>query len=108
MKFPFALTAGTPLYLAPMAGVSESPFRELCREHGADVVVTEFLSAEGITRENRATIHKLAFGPADKLNFTTLLDFNAPAGAVLNVSLPDVNGGPSTPLLASTTQRPLR
>ncbi|MBA3467814.1 MAG: tRNA-dihydrouridine synthase, partial [Gemmatimonadaceae bacterium] len=37
-----------------MAGVSESPFRRLCRRFGADVVVTEFLSAEGIRRENAA------------------------------------------------------
>ena len=48
-----------PLYLAPMAGVSESPFRRLCRRFGADVVVTEFLSAEGIRRENQATLAKL-------------------------------------------------
>jgi nifR3 family TIM-barrel protein len=49
-----------------MAGVSESPFRQLCHEHGADVVVTEFLSAEGIRRENDATLHKLAFGPGER------------------------------------------
>ena len=60
MAFPFPLSADVPLYLAPMAGVSESPFRRLCRRHGADVVVTEFLSAEGIRRENEATLHKLA------------------------------------------------
>ena len=59
--FPFAVTHEVPLYLAPMAGVSESPFRRLCRRHGADVVVTEFLSAEGIRRENEATISKLRF-----------------------------------------------
>jgi nifR3 family TIM-barrel protein len=46
-----------------MAGVSESPFRRLCHAHGADVVVTEFLSAEGIRRENEATISKLRFSP---------------------------------------------
>src|SRR5919112_3768759 len=62
MAFPFPLLADVPLYLAPMAGVSESPFRRLCRQHGADVVVTEFLSAEGIRRENEATISKLRFG----------------------------------------------
>ena len=45
----------TPLYLAPQAGVSESPFRRLCREFGADVVVTEFVSAEGIVRKNERT-----------------------------------------------------
>ena len=63
MTFPFAIGARTPLYLAPMAGVSESPFRRLCRRFGADVVVTEFLSAEGIRRENEATIAKLRFSP---------------------------------------------
>src|SRR5215471_12199761 len=65
-RFPFALTADVPLYLAPMAGVSESPFRRLCRRFGADVVVTEFLSAEGIRRENPATIDKLRFGADER------------------------------------------
>jgi tRNA-dihydrouridine synthase B len=62
MPFPYP-TGGSsvPLFLAPMAGVSESPFRRLCRAWGADVVVTEFLSAEGIRRENEATIAKLRF-----------------------------------------------
>ena len=55
-----------PLYLAPMAGVSESPFRRLCRRFGADVVVTEFLSAEGIRRENQATLAKLRFGSDER------------------------------------------
>lgn len=64
-QFPFPLDARVPLYLAPMAGVSESPFRRLCRRFGADVVVTEFLSAEGIRRENPATISKLRFGPSE-------------------------------------------
>lgn len=59
--FPFRVPHSVPLYLAPMAGVSESPFRRLCHAHGADVVVTEFLSAEGIRRENDATISKLRF-----------------------------------------------
>jgi tRNA-dihydrouridine synthase B len=65
-RFPFPLGAEVPLYLAPMAGVSESPFRRLCRRFGADVVVTEFLSAEGIRRENEATISKLRFGPDER------------------------------------------
>jgi tRNA-dihydrouridine synthase B len=65
-SFPFAVTSATPVYLAPMAGVSESPFRRLCRAHGADVVVTEFLSAEGIRRENEATVAKLRFTPGER------------------------------------------
>jgi tRNA-dihydrouridine synthase B len=63
MNFPFPIAPRVPLYLAPMAGVSESPFRRLCRRFGADVVVTEFLSAEGIRRDNPATVAKLRFTP---------------------------------------------
>ena len=66
MPFPYPVAHDVPLFLAPMAGVSESPFRRLCRRHGADVVVTEFLSAEGIRRENQATISKLRFGADER------------------------------------------
>jgi len=44
MKFPYPVAHQVPLFLAPMAGVSESPFRQLCRRSGADVVVSEFIS----------------------------------------------------------------
>ena len=37
-----------PLYLAPMAGVTDPIFRTLCKEAGADVMETEFVSAEGV------------------------------------------------------------
>ncbi len=53
--------ARTPLYLAPQAGVSESPFRRLCRRYGADVVVSEFVSAEGICQGNQRTLDYLRF-----------------------------------------------
>ena len=66
MRFPFPVSADIPLYLAPMAGVSESPFRRLCSRFGADVVVTEFLSAEGIRRENAATLDKLRFAADER------------------------------------------
>ena len=65
-EFPYPVSHRVPLFLAPMAGVSESPFRRLCRRFGADVVVTEFLSAEGIRRENEATISKLRFGEDER------------------------------------------
>ena len=66
MRFPYPVTPRVPLLLAPMAGVSESPFRRLCREFGADVVVTEFLSAEGIRRENEAILAKLRFAAEER------------------------------------------
>ena len=37
-----------PLFLAPMAGVTDPIFRTLCKEAGADVMETEFVSAEGV------------------------------------------------------------
>jgi nifR3 family TIM-barrel protein len=61
------LTSGTvPLYLAPQAGVSESPFRRLCRRFGADVVVSEFVSAEGIRRHDRRTHGYLRFNDEER------------------------------------------
>lgn len=44
-----------PLYLAPMAGVTDLIFRRLCKELGADVMVTEFVSAEGIMQADERT-----------------------------------------------------
>jgi nifR3 family TIM-barrel protein len=55
-----------PLFLAPQAGVSESPFRRLCREFGADVVVSEFVSADGLCRGNEKTHEYLRFDDAER------------------------------------------
>lgn len=55
-----------PLYLAPQAGVSESPFRRICRRFGADVVVSEFVSAEGIRRGSERTWKYLRFDDAER------------------------------------------
>ncbi|MCH7226689.1 tRNA dihydrouridine synthase DusB [Haloferula sp. A504] len=44
-----------PLYLAPMAGVTDVVFRQICKEMGADVMVTEFVSAEGIMQADERT-----------------------------------------------------
>jgi tRNA-dihydrouridine synthase B len=56
----------TPLYLAPQAGVSESPFRRLCRRFGADVVVSEFVSAEGLRRGSEKTHQYLRFADEER------------------------------------------
>lgn len=55
-----------PLYLAPMAGVTDTVFRRLCKEQGADVVVTEFVSAEGIFRRNARTLEYLDFDESER------------------------------------------
>jgi len=44
-----------PLFLAPMAGVTDVTFRTICKELGADVMVTEFVSAEGIMQADHRT-----------------------------------------------------
>jgi tRNA-dihydrouridine synthase B len=56
----------TPLYLAPQAGVSESPFRRLCRRFGADVVVSEFVSAAGIVMGTPRSKDYLRFDEAER------------------------------------------
>jgi tRNA-dihydrouridine synthase B len=48
-----------PLLLAPMEDVSDPPFRALCKENGADVVYTEFISSEGLIRDAAKSIQKL-------------------------------------------------
>src|SRR5882724_4811678 len=55
-----------PLYLAPMAGVSDKIFRQFCKDYGADVLVTEFVSAEGVFRRNDRTREYLDFGPCER------------------------------------------
>jgi len=44
-----------------MAGVTDTIFRRLCKEYGADVMVTEFVSAEGVFRRNERTLEYLEF-----------------------------------------------
>ncbi len=48
-----------PLLLAPMEDVSDPPFRALCKEQGADVVYTEFISSEGLIRDATKSVLKL-------------------------------------------------
>lgn len=48
-----------PLLLAPMEDVSDPPFRALCKEQGADVVYTEFISSEGLIRDAAKSVKKL-------------------------------------------------
>lgn len=48
-----------PLLLAPMEDVSDPPFRALCKEQGADLVYTEFISSEGLIRDAAKSVIKL-------------------------------------------------
>ena len=48
-----------PLLLAPMEDVSDPPFRAVCKENGADLMYTEFISAEGLIRDAAKSLQKL-------------------------------------------------
>ena len=48
-----------PLLLAPMEDVSDPPFRKLCKEGGADLMFTEFISSEGLIRNAQKSLQKL-------------------------------------------------
>ena len=55
-----------PLLLAPMAGVTDRPFRTICKNFGASIVYTEFVSAEGIIRENIKTLDMIRFNESER------------------------------------------
>ncbi len=57
---------GGPLVLAPMAGVTDSPFRRMCRRMGAALVFTEMISADGIVRNSWRTLEYLSFCPEER------------------------------------------
>ena len=54
-QFPF------PVYLAPMEGITDGAFRRICKEYGADVVITEFISSDALSREVEKSIRKMDF-----------------------------------------------
>ncbi len=55
-----------PLFLAPMAGVTNSVFRRICREKGADILTTEFVSADGIMHRNARTRSYVEFVESER------------------------------------------
>src|SRR5438874_6316330 len=73
---PFS-QATFPLYLAPMAGVTDKSFRQICKEYGADVLVTEFVSAEGVFRRNQRTREYLDFDQTERPIGVQLFGANA-------------------------------
>lgn len=56
------INMNTKLYLAPLAGITDRAFREICIENGTDSVCTEMISARGIYYHDRKTEELLAFG----------------------------------------------
>ena len=66
MKFPYLATTDVPLFLAPMAGVSEPPFRQICRRFGADVVVSEFISSVGVSLGIERVLAEMRFEECER------------------------------------------
>jgi nifR3 family TIM-barrel protein len=66
MKFPYAVRFDVPLFLAPMAGVSEAPFRQICRRFGADVVVSEFISSVGVSLRLERVLADMRFEATER------------------------------------------
>src|SRR4030065_594765 len=54
------------LILAPLAGITDRTFRLLCRENGADVTVTEMISARGLLAQPERTNRYLAYGEEER------------------------------------------
>ena len=52
--------------LAPMEDVTDSPFRQMCKLHGADIVYTEFISSEAMIRDSDKSMHKMLFEPMER------------------------------------------
>lgn len=55
-----------PLLLAPMEGVTDAPFRHVCKEFGADIVYSEFISSDGLIRDAVKSIRKLSYTEAER------------------------------------------
>ncbi len=60
------LSLDSKMVLAPLAGVTDSCFRLVCRAHGASLVYTEMVSADGVRRGNRKTLELLEFVPEER------------------------------------------
>lgn len=59
------LALDVPVVLAPMAGVTNAPFRALCRSYGAGLYVSEMISSRGVVEGQGKTRHLAAFGPGE-------------------------------------------
>ncbi|MDZ4229764.1 MAG: tRNA-dihydrouridine synthase, partial [Candidatus Veblenbacteria bacterium] len=54
------------LALAPMAGVTDTPFRQMCKRYGADVIYTEFASVDALCHGNARTREMITFEPSEQ------------------------------------------
>lgn len=55
-----------PVYLAPMEGVTDGAFRRICKEYGADVLISEFISSDALSRIVEKSIRKMDFTDGER------------------------------------------
>jgi tRNA-dihydrouridine synthase B len=60
------LDIGNKLFLAPMAEVTDSSFRKICKEYGAGITFTQMVSAEGVIKNNFETLRHFSFNRSEK------------------------------------------
>ncbi len=93
MKIGNLTLDGTPLFLAPMEDVTYESFRWMCKKYGADVVYTEFISSEGLVRNNNKTKQKMVLSGIERPAAIQIYGHNinsmVHAAQVAEESLPD-------------------
>ncbi len=72
-----ALEIWPPVVLAPMAGVTNAAFRELCQRHGAGLYVNEMITARAFVERNPKTQRMLEFSPSEKIKSVQLYGIDA-------------------------------
>lgn len=55
-----------PVYLAPMEGITDHAFRMICKEHGADMLISEFISSDALSREVDKSLKKMRFDERER------------------------------------------
>jgi nifR3 family TIM-barrel protein len=83
-----------PLLLAPMEDVSDPPFRAVCKQNGADLMYTEFISSEGLIRDAAKSVQKLDIfeyeRPIGIQLFGSNIDSMREAGIIADNAKPDL------------------
>ncbi|MDQ7991919.1 MAG: tRNA dihydrouridine synthase DusB [Propionicimonas sp.] len=72
-----ALTIDTPVVLAPMAGITNAAYRQLCREQGAGLYVCEMITSRGIVERIPKTFDMLRFDPGETVRSVQLYGVDA-------------------------------
>ena len=104
-----SVTLPSPLFLAPMAGVTDIAFRSICRELGAGVTFTEMISAKALCYQDKKTIPLMQLGPEEHPAGVQLFGSDpacmkeaaAIAGEVSGADIIDINMGCPVPKIAN-------